>query len=92
MQLVNRFIDVIIDPAITLLTVLAILYFLFGVMVFVNSARTGSEKMGDGKKHMLWGIIGLFVIFSTSGIIGLIQGTLGETSRGSNTIPLQVAP
>jgi len=64
----------IINPIILLLGALAFIVFLWGVFEFVLHA--GDEtKRKEGKQAILWGIIGLVIIFGAYGIINLALGT-----------------
>ncbi|MFA5997501.1 MAG: hypothetical protein WC791_03370 [Candidatus Paceibacterota bacterium] len=69
MQRIN---EAILQPIITLLMALAVAYFLFGVMKFVKD-QGSEEAQVEGKKHMLWGIIGLFIMVSVYGILNFIN-------------------
>jgi hypothetical protein len=66
----------IVNPVIYLLVFLAVVYFVYGVMVFIKNADN-SEKRKEGSQHMLWGVIGIFIMFSAKGIIYIILTTLG---------------
>lgn len=66
----------IVQPIIILLIAVAIGYFLFGVMEFVRN-QDNEEARGAGQKHMLWGIIGIVIMFGVYGILGLINSTVG---------------
>jgi len=67
---------VIINPLITLLFVLALAYFFWGVFEFISKPAGDSEKE-TGKKHMIWGVVGMFIMASVKGIISLIKVTIG---------------
>jgi hypothetical protein len=61
---------------IPLLGVIAFLVFIFGVARYIRA--TGDEKDIQSKKNFLiWGVVGLFVIFSIWGIITYIKGEFG---------------
>lgn len=66
----------IVNPAIKLLFAIAIVMFLIGMIEFISGAEN-EEKRAKGKQHMLWGIIGMFIMVSAMGIINLITATLG---------------
>ena len=66
----------ILQPIIYLLVGLAVIYFLWGMFEFIQNADN-SSKREDGYKHMIYGVIGLVIIFSVNGIIALITSTLG---------------
>ena len=64
----------IINPLITLLFALALVYFLWGVFEFISN-QENEEKKTDGKKHMLWGIIGIAIMMGVWTILSLILNT-----------------
>ena len=66
----------ILNPLIGLFISLAVVFFLYGVIEFIAGAAN-EDKRTEGKKHMVWGIIGLFIMVSVFGIINLIMGTIG---------------
>ena len=72
----ERFITYIVNPVIVFLFALALLYFAYGVLVFLINADEESKRE-TGKKHMLWGVVGLFIMVAVYGIIGVILGTIG---------------
>lgn len=61
----------ILNPVIYLLFGLAFVQFVIGVALFVVAAGD-EEKRSIGKKHMLWGLLGLFVMVSVFGILNLL--------------------
>lgn len=66
----------IINPIILLLSAAAFVLFLWGVFEFI--AHAGDEtKRKEGHQAMLWGIIGLTIIFGAYGIINIALGTFG---------------
>ena len=80
MPALNSFLDKvvaqIINPIILLLAACAFVVFLWGVFEFV--AHAGDEtKRSEGKKAIMWGLIGLVIIFGAYGIINIALGTLG---------------
>lgn len=65
----------IINPIVLLLAASAFVVFLWGVFEFIMHA--GDEtKRKEGKSAILWGIIGLVVIFGAYGIINLALGAV----------------
>ncbi len=79
--LIEKINDAIISPAILLLFGLALLYFLYGVMIFVANADD-PEKRKTGANHMLWGVIGMFIMFGVKGIILLVINSFGLPNPG----------
>jgi uncharacterized membrane protein YidH (DUF202 family) len=66
---------VIINPLIGFLFALAVVYFLYGLLDFMIN-QDNEEKKTSGKKHMLWGIIGLTIMIGVWTILNLILNTL----------------
>ena len=64
----------IINPIILLLAASAFVLFLWGVYEFI--AHAGDEgKRVEGRSAILWGLVGLVIIFGAYGIINLALGT-----------------
>lgn len=75
-KLYQNVLSQIVNPIIYLLFALAVVYFVWGVMEFIRNADN-SEKKADGYKHMIWGIVGIFIMVSAKGLINLILATFG---------------
>lgn len=66
----------IVNPIILLLSACAFIVFLWGVYEFV--AHAGDEtKRSQGRQAILWGLVGLVIIFGAYGIINLAARTFG---------------
>ncbi len=70
---VNRYIT---NPLILLMFAAALVYFLYGVFEFLMHAED-AEARETGKSHMLWGIVGMFIMLGVFAILHLIERTLG---------------
>jgi len=68
---------VIINPIIYFLFALAMVYFLYGLAQYLLSPDN-EEVRKSSKSHMLWGIVGLFIMVAVFGIMNLILSTVGE--------------
>lgn len=66
----------ILTPIIMLLVLAASVYFVWGVVQFIVGAGD-EEKRKKGQQHMIWGIIGLVIMFGANAIIALIKQTVG---------------
>jgi hypothetical protein len=66
----------IINPFIFLMIGIALVVFLWGVVGFFKNADNAEER-ATGIRHMIWGVIGLVIMLSFSGIIGIIKNFLG---------------
>jgi uncharacterized membrane protein YidH (DUF202 family) len=74
--LLKKILDNIVTPIIYLIMALAVVYFVWGVLQFIKNADN-PEKRQDGYKHMIWGIVGLFIMVSAKGIISIILSSMG---------------
>ncbi|MBP9715353.1 MAG: hypothetical protein KBD52_02595 [Candidatus Pacebacteria bacterium] len=77
----------IVNPLIGLMFAVALAYFLYGITEFLMNTEN-EEKRTAGKSHMLWGIIGLFIMFAVWGLLNLIINTfdLKGVHPDSNTV------
>ncbi|MFC1802244.1 hypothetical protein ACFLY7_02275 [Patescibacteria group bacterium] len=69
----------IINPIIAFLFVFATAIFLWGIFEYVWGADN-EEARKTGQQHMVWGVIGLFIMVGVVGLINLILGTFGAGS------------
>ncbi len=67
--LISKINTQILNPIIGLLIAIGLVVFLYGVVEFLAGADN-QEKREQGKKHMIWGIIGLFIMV---GVFGLME-------------------
>lgn len=78
MSVLNNFLDKvvvqIINPIILLLAAAAFVVFLWGVFEFIVHAADASKRE-EGRRAIMWGLIGLVIIFGAYGIINLALGT-----------------
>ena len=74
--LMSRIERYIIDPIILLLFSVAFLYFLWGITMFIWKADSEDARR-EGTKHMLWGVIGMFIMIAAYGIMNIIVNTFG---------------
>ena len=73
-QFLSKVVTQIINPIILLLAAAAFVVFLWGIFEFV--AHAGEEtKRVEGKSAILWGLVGLVIIFGAYGIINIALGT-----------------
>lgn len=71
----------ILTPLIYLFFGLALILFLYGVFEFIKNSNDPEERKKGGQ-HILWGVVGMAIMFSTYGIINLILNTLSDVSYG----------
>lgn len=77
---VNRYIT---NPLIVLMFSVALVYFLYGVFEFLMNADKADERE-IGKSHMIWGIVGMFIMFAVFTILHLIEQTVGVSTPNPN--------
>lgn len=65
----------IINPVIYLLFGLALAYFLWGMLEFIAGAGN-EETRTNGRQHMLWGVVGMFIMVAVFGIMHTICNTI----------------
>lgn len=75
----------IINPAIILLFVIALVAFLWGVLQFVRKAGD-EEARTVGGRHIMYGIIGMAIMISAFGIMRFITGTIGAENTAIDRI------
>lgn len=66
----------ILAPIITLIALAAFVMFIWGVVDFIRGADD-AEKRKTGQQHMIWGIIGLTIIFGANAILAIIKAMVG---------------
>jgi predicted PurR-regulated permease PerM len=75
--IIDAALKIVTNTLIPLAFALCLLYFFWGVAKYIRTGAGSEEAAKEGKKVMIWGIVGLFVAFSIWGIISFIQSELG---------------
>ena len=73
-EFLNKVVEQIINPIILLLASAAFVVFVWGVYEFILHAGD-STKREEGRRAIMWGLIGLVIIFGAYGIINIALGT-----------------
>jgi len=68
----------IINPLISLLFALAVVFFLYGVFKFLAN-QENETKRTEGKMHMVWGVVGITVMLGVWTILNIILTTFNIT-------------
>lgn len=78
--LLKAFLNVIINPALAVLFSAGLLVFVFGIVEFFFEldVRGNQSAKENGKNHMLWGLVGMFIMASAFSILALIQNTIAS--------------
>ena len=73
-DVVGRFTTYVINPVLLVLAAAGFFFFVWGLVEFMFALSQGGETK-KGKDHMLWGTVGMVIMFSVAGIISLINAT-----------------
>lgn len=77
-SLLDKIVTFIIDPLILLIFSVGFLLFVWGMVVYMyNLADKEGDKRKEGQKHMIYGLIGMFIMVAVGGIIRMIDDTFG---------------
>jgi hypothetical protein len=71
----------LLNVLIPILITAALVYFIWGVIRYIISAD--ADKKEDGKRVAIQGLIGLLLILSVWGIIGIVQSSFGLGTGGT---------
>jgi hypothetical protein len=66
----------IIQPAEWLLLIFATLVFVWGVAQLILKGEDATAR-AEAQQHILWGVIGLFIMIAVYGIIRFVANTIG---------------
>ena len=78
----------IINPIIGILFAGALVYFMYGLMIFILNAGD-QAKRGEGKNHIMYGLIGMTVMVSVYAILEIGLRTFGVDSAD---VPGEITP
>lgn len=79
---------ILVGSVVPLLFALAFVVFIWGVVQFIANS-SDENKRAQGKQFMVWGLVGLFVMFSIWGLVQLLRKTVDPTAGplGIPTLP-----
>jgi hypothetical protein len=85
-RFVTQINTIILFPLIALLSGIAFLFFIYGCAVYILNAANDKARE-EGKKHIMYGLIGLTVMVSAYGLLTLAGNTfgLGQQLNCANT-------
>jgi len=70
-------VDNVIDPIMLLVFAVGLLIFVFGLVEFLYGLNAETDARERGKKHMLWGMVGMFIMVIASAIVLIIINAVG---------------
>lgn len=69
---------IILNPLIALMFALSFLYFAYGAVRFLSSdAGDKGSTRKEARDSMIWGIVGMVVMFSVYGLIRFVLSSIG---------------
>jgi len=71
-KIVAVLVENVLNPFIKLLFAVATAVFIWGIIQFLTNVEDAEQKEA-GKRHMIWGIIGLTIMLGVWGIINLVS-------------------
>lgn len=78
--LINKVNEFILNPIIILLFSVALVVFLYGIFKFVMNS--GEDKAREeGKKSIVWGLVGMLIMVSVFGIIRFVLNSFGFSTN-----------
>ncbi len=79
-DLVGKMATYIINPILLLVFGAGILIFVWGLVEYLYALNVKGEQTEEGKKHMLWGMVGMFIMAAALAIIKIISNSIGSDS------------
>src|SRR3989338_1473940 len=79
-SLVNAVNKVVVNPLIIFIFALALVIFIYGVAQYLLNPES-EEVRKQSKSHMIWGVVGMFIMVSVFGIMRIILNTIGESKK-----------
>lgn len=86
-DVMSRFWNYLIYPAILVVFAAGFFLFVYGLVEFLWKLNEGGDNK-EGKQHMIWGIVGMFIMVSVYGILSLVTNTFGIDIRNPDTSTL----
>lgn len=82
-QLIINIEKLILNPVIILMFAIALAVFIYGVFQFIMNSDTEEGKQ-LGKQHIMWGLIGMFIMIAVFTIMRIIINTIGVDTGSPN--------
>jgi hypothetical protein len=79
-SIVSRIVDNIVTPLLELLFFLTLVIFVWGLFGFFKGGED-TEARKKGQQHILWGVVGMFIMVSVYGILRLVAATVGQSGE-----------
>jgi len=70
-EIINKVIEQAVQPLIGFMMFLASIFFIYGIVEFIAGSDNEKKRI-DGKKHIIWGLLGLFIMLAASGFMWIL--------------------
>lgn len=80
-KLINNIKAYILNPIIGFMFAVAVVMFIYGIVEYIYGADN-EDKRKDGQRHMIWGIIGMFVMIGVYGILNVLADFWWQIGSG----------
>lgn len=77
-DLIAKVSSALLDPFIALVFATSVLVFMWGVVQYIYNLNVGAGDNKDGKMHMLWGIVGMFIMTAAWTLLKILDSTIGS--------------
>ena len=71
-QIIKTVVDELLKPLANVLLVLATVFFVYGVVEYIAGASNETART-TGKRHIVWGLVGLAIMVSVRVILSIIR-------------------
>lgn len=79
-QILNNIKLHIFNPIASLIVAAAFFYFIWGCYDFV-AGKDNKDQLDRGKKHFVWGLLGLTITVSAFGILNFISSAINSIGK-----------
>ena len=66
----------VINPILTILTAVAVMLFVYGLVEYMLALRSGKSSGDAGRDHMFYGLVGLFIIITSMALLTVMSNTV----------------
>ncbi|HEY0010438.1 MAG TPA: pilin [Candidatus Paceibacterota bacterium] len=80
-------ISLINNVAVPVIFALALVVFIWGVFVYFVAGGHNDEQRDKGKKLMLYGILGIFIMVSVWGLVNILVNSVTLDNNGPEKLP-----
>jgi hypothetical protein len=67
----------VINPILFLIFGAGLVVFVWGLVQYLYAVNVSGEHADDGKRHMFWGMVGMFIMAAAVAIIRILANTIG---------------